>query len=128
MNEERRRFFRVRYPSTERPVLEIGGIPFDVSELSEGGLRAGGSAAHLTEASDVHGTLRLLSGKSFEITAAFARIDGSELVFEDLEGVSFAEMMHEQRYLIRKYPTVRQNDDAERTAGDGTAGAGTGDS
>lgn len=108
MGDERRQFFRVRYPAIERPIIEIDGSQHEVAELSEGGLRVLGTFTELKAAQQVAAELRLLSGAGLKIAATFARIDGEEAIFENLQGVAFAEMMNEQRYLIRKYPSTKE--------------------
>ena len=37
--EDRRRYFRVEYPSEDRPQLKVGDTMFDVLDISERGLR-----------------------------------------------------------------------------------------
>jgi len=107
MNDERREYFRIRYPSVEQPELELGDDRFDVAELSEGGLRVLGDFGEIESGHPVEAVLRLLCGSNLQVTASFSRIEDGEAVFEKLQGVSFAEMMNEQRYLIRKYPSVK---------------------
>ena len=107
MSDERREFFRIRYPSVERPQMEVDDDRFDVAELSEGGLRVLGDFDELESGHQIEATLRLLCGSSLPVTASFSRIEDGEAVFDNLQGVSFAEIMNEQRYLIRKYPSVK---------------------
>ncbi|MHC4878239.1 MAG: PilZ domain-containing protein [Planctomycetota bacterium] len=107
MSDERREYFRVRYPEVERPIIEIDDNRYDVAELSEGGLRVLGDFGELESAQPVKARLHLLSGEPVKIMATFSRIDEGEAVFDQLAGISFAEMMNEQRYLIRKYPSVK---------------------
>ncbi|MBI1310876.1 hypothetical protein GC176_06170 [bacterium] len=108
MSDERRQFFRVRYPSVERPEIEIAGGRYDVVELSEGGLRVLGDFVELESTQQIEATLRLLSGDALAITATFSRIEEGEAIFDHLRGISFGEMMNEQRYLIRKYPAIKE--------------------
>ena len=108
MSDERREFFRIRYPSVERPQMEMGDDRFDVAELSEGGLHVLGEFEELESGHQMEAVLRLLCGSSLKVTATFSRIEDGEAVFDNLQGVSFGEMMNEQRYLIRKYPSVRE--------------------
>jgi hypothetical protein len=108
MSDERREFFRIRYPSVERPEIDVGDDRFDVAELSEGGLRVFGEFEDLEAGHQVEGLLRLLCDSTLKITATFSRIQDGEAVFDNLHGVSFGEMMNEQRYLIRKYPSVKE--------------------
>lgn len=108
MSDERREFFRIRYPSVERPQMEVGNDRFDVAEVSEGGLRVLGEFEELESGHQIEASLRLLCGNSLNVTASFLRIEDGEAVFDDLQGVSFGEMMNEQRYLIRKYPSVKE--------------------
>ena len=107
MSDERREFFRIRYPSVERPNIDIDDNRYDVAELSEGGLRVLGEFSDLESTQPVKARLHLLSGEAVNVTASFSRIDEGEAVFDQLEGISFGEMMNEQRYLIRKYPSVK---------------------
>ncbi len=109
MSDERREFFRIRYPSVERPEIEMGEDRFDVAELSEGGLRVLGDFGEIESGHAVDAVLRLLCGSSLQVTASFSRIDDGGAVFDNLQGVSFAEIMNEQRYLIRKYPSVKED-------------------
>ena len=109
MDDERREFFRVRYPSVERPNIDIKENRHDVAELSEGGLRVLGEFSELESAQPIEARLHLLSGEAVNVTATFSRIDEGEAVFDHLAGISFAAMMEEQRYLIRKYPSVKEN-------------------
>ena len=109
MSNERRQFFRVRYPGAERPEIEIASEQHAVNELSEGGLRVSGALESLQTGEIIEACLQLLSGTTLPITASCSRTEDEESVFEDLQGVSFAEMLNEQRYLIRKYPSVKQD-------------------
>ncbi len=95
--------------------MEVGDDRFDVAEVSEGGLRVLGEFEELESGHQVEASLRLLCGNSLNVTASFLRIEDGEAVFDNLQGVSFAEMMNEQRYLIRKYPSVKENNRRGRT-------------
>ena len=88
--------------------MTVEGQSCDVVELSEGGLRLSPVPDAMVKGQQVQATLKLLSGKPQQISASFARSDQGEAVFENLTGISFAEMMNEQRYLIRKYPAVKE--------------------
>ena len=100
---ERRRHFRIRYPDLGRPVLLVEGHAHAVSELSEGGMRIMGEVVKDPPAKII-GSLQLLHGETMEIIATFGRVFGEEAIYVGVEGVSFAAVMQEQRYLVKRYP------------------------
>ena len=98
-----RQFFRIMYPEFERPVFVTDRVTVTVLELSEGGVRLADCPAELCSAEELEGTLKLLSGEQRHITAKFLRTSGTESIFNGLCGIAYADMLAEQRYLIRKY-------------------------
>lgn len=103
MGDERRRHFRIRYPNLGRPVLSISGLDYPVSELSEGGVRIVGPIVD-DHPPTISGTIKLLHGAELSITACFGRVSDGEAIYVDLEGVTFAAVMAEQRFLVKRYP------------------------
>lgn len=104
MGDERRRHFRIRYPDLGRPTLVISGVEYPVSELSEGGMRILGSIVE-DRPPAISGTLKLLHGDSLSITASFGRVSEGEAIYVDVEGVTFAVVMAEQRFLVKHFPS-----------------------
>ena len=109
MGKERRRFYRLRLPTVERLSAQVNGQPFWVLELSEGGLRVvpadPQNMPDLTDDVDIE--ISLPCGEPLRVKGRVARRDGKEVVVVDLRGVSFAEMLEQQRRLINKYSSLR---------------------
>lgn len=105
-SDERRTCYRVRYPAGARPRLILDNRAFDVTELAEGGMRFLHRESIATETGEaVVGQVRFRDGSRTEICGTVLR--GShpgEAVVADLEGISMAKMMDEQRYLAKRFP------------------------
>jgi hypothetical protein len=103
----RRRYFRLQYPLSDRPSLSLDGHAFEVSELSEGGLKL-----------FLDGDYRFYAGQSIEgiitfhdesvtiVRGVVSRASDVEVVVVNLEGISFNRMVIEQQQLIRKYTNL----------------------
>ena len=102
-NQAARQFFRVPYPEFERPVFVSGDATATVLELSEGGVKLTDCPAEWLREGELKGTLKLLCGEQRPVTANFLRSSGTECIFNCLGGIAYADMLAEQRYLIRKY-------------------------
>ncbi len=94
-----RAYYRLQYPSRERPVLRVGEQEYPVCELSEGGLRIQGSG--LGKA--VFGILCLRDGRRLPITAVVGRRYRHEIVLVNLSGVPYRVILAEQQRLVRRY-------------------------
>lgn len=106
----RRRYFRLQYPLSDRPSLSVDGHAFEVAELSEGGLKL-----------FLDGDFRFYAGKTIEGNITFhdetvavvrgvvSRVTDVEVVVVNLEGISFNRMVIEQQQLIRKYTNLYES-------------------
>ena len=105
--EQKRRHYRVRYPISERPRLTIEGSQFEILELSEGGLRMSVLRAiwPSTAPRAIDAEITLASGKTCTITASFDRQEDKEYVYTGLHGIFSNDIIQEQRYLMKKYPS-----------------------
>ena len=102
-DSNRRRYVRIRYPSTGRPRLSIGNARFAVAEISERGLRIrGGEIA--SDNGIVRGLLHLGDGKSIPVEGSVARRDGREIVLVDIKGIRSLDIVNEQRWIMKNYP------------------------
>lgn len=99
-----RSYFRVHYPVGVRPVVDLAGERFEVTELSEGGLRLLREGGSLSLGHPVSGTLRLRCGESLSISGEVGRVEGDECVVLGLTGVSFGSVMREQQHLVATCP------------------------
>lgn len=104
---EKRSYYRLQYPKPERPSVWFQGRSYDVTEISEGGLRirvAGGCAVRLHQT--FAGVLRFNDGGTTPIVGVVLRLDGSEIVVKLSKGISLKRMLSEQIRLRKKYPML----------------------
>ena len=100
--DERRQFYRIRFPAKERPALRLGvNGEYLVTELSEGGLRIMGLNG---PRGIVDGQLVFSDGRSQSVRGRVSRQCGQETIIAELSGVTFGDMMMEQRRLLAAYP------------------------
>ncbi len=106
--EQRRAYFRLRYPEKDRPRFRSGAEAFVVTELSEGGMRLHLADPHhqWSGPASIDGRLRLASGDELEVSGEFLREADDEVVFQLQRGVDLRTMLEEQKYLVRKYPAM----------------------
>ena len=109
----RREFFRVVYPVTDRPTLEIDGKEYQIVDLSEFGIKffthsVGAFYANLP----VRIQITFHDGKTLNLLGTILRLEGEgeeeEIAVILLsKEIPTSRIMKEQRYLINKYPTRR---------------------
>ena len=95
-NEQKRGFFRVKYPAVDRPKLTIAQEEFDIVDISEKGIK-------FDLKKTVHATITFHDGESLTIEGKFLRSQDNEIVIQPLEDISFERINKEQRYLNKKY-------------------------
>lgn len=103
--DDKRRYYRLQYPKPERPTVWFRGCCYEVSEISEGGVRimlAGGCAVRLGQA--FAGVLRFKDGGTHPIVGVVIRLDDSEIVVQLSKGISLKRMIAEQSRLRKRYP------------------------
>jgi|GEM_PF-1004911 len=100
--EKKRRYFRLRYPRTRRPRIEVNDGMCEVVEVSEGGLRLRAEDWDLPEGSDVIARIHFSDGEvCFLNNAEVHRVDKDEVVIVFTGGVSLKRMAKEQRKILR---------------------------
>ena len=113
-DEQKRAFFRLRYPLQAQPRLVLPGESFAVAELSEQGMRLvwpeGRAAWPLGQ--PFKGELRLRS-QSLSVEGEMYRDDGAEKVLRLHRGLEMRHMVAEQKDLFRRFPALygRAEDD-----------------
>lgn len=101
---ERRQFFRLRYPFADRPRLIVQHKVYELTEISEGGLRfSSKQAAQFPLAQFLTVTLSLHGGKTVDVEGHTLRIERDEVIMQLTLGIPGRVVVDEQRYLIRKY-------------------------
>ena len=103
-----RKFFRLLFPISERPTLQIGGRSFKVVEISEGGCKTAGGAAASDVlgglGADVTGFIELSDGDRIDVSGKILRLDADDSVAITFDnGPTFAKMMGVHRAIIAKY-------------------------
>ncbi len=106
---QQRQFFRLRYPKNARPVIRVQENTFSVSESSEGGLKVlMGHVASLYCGLKMSATVSLHDNSDVNIEGSVLRFDdNNEVVIKLDKGLSFKDMVSEQRYVRQKFPNFR---------------------
>ncbi|MGF1753854.1 PilZ domain-containing protein [Vibrio makurazakiensis] len=105
-NEQKRQYYRLKYPKRARPVLRVEDQLFHVSEVSEKGVRL--MIKNLTafySGLSLVGTLDLHDHSKVKVCGAVLRFDGNEVILQLTKGPTFKDMVSEQRHIRRKYPS-----------------------
>lgn len=112
--ENRREFFRLAYPSTEKQkpivVVDDSNDSFAVIDVSEGGIRV---AYNLDfpkgPGQSVMGSIIFPTGKTVHFQGRIlSKLSkgGIVIAFEVCQGISFSIIMEEQRRLLKKYSLI----------------------
>lgn len=100
-----REHFRLQFPPEATLALATDHGTFQVTEISERGIRIAADADQRWEEGDlVRGKLELLSGGEVRISGRHARYEEDEAIVTEVTGISIQEMLAEQRYLITWFP------------------------
>ncbi|MGX9418827.1 PilZ domain-containing protein [Vibrio sp. RC27] len=102
---QRRQYYRLKYPKRARPVMRIEDQFFHVCESSERGIRVVmNNITNLYRGLRLSGTVRLHSNQEVSIEGSIVRFDNGEVVVKLDKGLSFRDMVAEQRHIRQKYP------------------------
>lgn len=103
--DQRRQFFRLRYPKNERPRAKIMGRDFLICEISEQGVRILFTNSHpVSRGVPIGGTITFSDGEEIEIEGSTLRLDGNELIAQLTKGPDLKRINKEQIRLRKKYP------------------------
>jgi PilZ domain len=109
----RRRFFRLRYPERDRPLLAFKRLELPVAELSEGGARLVVDDLTLSRHERIAADIRFADGAVFGVVGTVIRHEGDEAVLKLDFGIPLRRMLSEQKWVYRDYPGLA---DADREA------------
>ncbi len=112
-SNERRQFYRLRYPEADRPKLQFDNMEYHVVELSESGVRIALSRWQLGDGRSVVGWIRFYDGEAIPIEGIVLRTEGEEVVVQLSLGVSLKRMLDEQRRLIQLYPFLFERSESD---------------
>jgi hypothetical protein len=102
---DKREHFRIKYREGDRPTLVMGGVKFEVLDLSEQGLRFDGGQRYKPAAKAViRGTITLKSGKSCAVSGTLLRYDAIKhaCIVQLEKGIPLTLIMEEQRAMLKK--------------------------
>lgn len=103
--EQKRKFYRLKYPKRARPFVNLGDETFQVTEVSEGGIRmVANNFTSMYRGLSVKGVLNLLDEDSVSIEGAVLRFEGDEVIIQLKKGPTFKIMVDQQRHIKNKYP------------------------
>ncbi len=102
--EQRRAYYRLKYPESARPTVVADDMSLPVVELSEGGLRLVLlSATALDAGRPFQGQILFHDGGRLTIAGKVARMEGREAIIQLDRGISFKRMFAEQVWLHQHY-------------------------
>ncbi len=113
---EQRKYFRLSYKSKQvMPTLRVHNREFNVSEISEQGMRVITRDPTLFSIGDiVKGEVLLNSiDSNIQVDGKVLRLVGDEVILFLREGLSFKDMISEQRYLRKHFPNVLPKNDKD---------------
>lgn len=115
MDEQQRAYFRLWYPQVARPALVIGDRKFEVTEISEEGVRIAISGSFGREENEsFSGTIQFSNGESDPVAGTVRRSSPKEVVASLSRGISLKRMMSEQIRIRKNFPTaLRSQDDVK---------------
>jgi hypothetical protein len=96
---ERRTFFRISYPSSNRPKLIIGSHGFEIADISEGGIRFF-NPEKTKIVQPILGTLKFLCGESMDIEATVVWQQDNEVGLLLKNYIPPATMENEKQHVI----------------------------
>src|SRR5690349_18924889 len=106
---QRRNYFRIRFPVTQRPCLVVNSAHFEILELSETG--AGVAAADVTmfdSSGEFEATILFRDGTMADVTARVHRQEADEIILRFPEGLPYSVVTAEQRRLMKLFPREAQ--------------------
>ncbi|MBU2898113.1 PilZ domain-containing protein [Vibrio pectenicida] len=103
--EQKREFYRLKYPKKARPCVRLYNQIFYVTEVSEGGIRVVMNMfTDWYKGLSMSGTLELNSSTKIDVEGAVLRFDNGEVVVKLKQGPTFKNMVEEQRHIRQEYP------------------------
>ncbi len=99
-----RQFYRLVYPFSQMPVMIVNDDEFGVTEVSEKGLIFEGKKSNKFKVGDwITGLIRFKDGQTAKIAGKAIRINRNYIVVGQLQGLTFRNLINEQRNIIRRF-------------------------
>jgi hypothetical protein len=102
---QRRNYFRIKFPITQRPRLVVNAAEFEVLELAETGARIIAGNAQVSESTgEFEATIEFPDGASAPITARVHRREGNQAVLRFAANLPYSIIAAQQRRLLKLFP------------------------
>lgn len=102
---EQRRFYRLRYPISDRVMLHLDGEAYPVCEISQGGLRfCLDDFSPIRLQQRIRGIILLHSGGTTRVEGIVLRIVHSEVAVQLVTLIPPNIITEEEMYLLKAYP------------------------
>jgi hypothetical protein len=102
---QRRDYFRIRFPITQRPRLITKLIELDVIELSENGARVAVVAAGILDGPEpFDAIIQFKDGTAAAVIALVHRWEAEEAILHFPDNLSYSIIAAEQRRLLQMFP------------------------
>ena len=112
--DQRRAYFRLRYPTSEGPAVTIAGADYEVLEISEAGARIKLLPdASIAIGQAFSGIVRFDDGVIVPVKGEVSRIDGDQAALKLSPGVSLRRMLAEQRHILERHPEILQEQEQQ---------------
>jgi len=100
-----RAYYRIEYPTRERPTLEAHGRVYEVIDICESGVRYRVEDTRPKPGDSLHAKVRFRRGEEIAVSGEIIRVqDGYAAVRLDPPGVPLRIILEEQKFLLRHYP------------------------
>ncbi len=102
---QRRNYFRIQFPMTQRPRLVVGSAEFEIVELAETGARVIAHDAALFDGADpFDATIQFRDDVSAAVTACVHRRENNEVVLRFSASLPYSIVAAQQRRLLKLFP------------------------
>ena len=103
--QQRRNYFRIRFPITQRPCLVVNAAQFDIVELAETGARVIVNGAGPSDTTgEFDAMIQFRDGVMVPVTARVHRREGDEAILRFSTNLPYAIIASEQRRLLKLFP------------------------
>lgn len=105
-NEKNKRdLYRITYPINDRPILKLLGNEFEVTNISERGIKFNcKQCSEFKIGLEVHFTLTFHDNESFLLEGKILHTYKSAIVIGLTRNIPFKRIILEQRYILTNYP------------------------
>ncbi|MEQ8224416.1 MAG: PilZ domain-containing protein [Candidatus Eremiobacterota bacterium] len=105
--EQRRRFYRIKYPLIERPEIILDNRSYQVIDISEGGVKFFSPVTTFKVGDYIKGSIKFHDGEVMPVEGHVLRLQNKRVIILLDRKIPLQRILKEQRYLIKKYAGFR---------------------